>query len=262
MLEDQARLTVHQEQPGLWWLLLPGGPGMGSESLADLLPCLKGLGSVATLDLPDDGGHRLGLPITLERWQKALLEQVQHLPNVVLVGHSFGGMLIQTLPELQKHVLGMVLLNTAPDNQWFKDFGQRAKAHGLVNVSRFRESLLKQPSDEAYAQYMLHSLDYYFTAQSYVKGLILFQSLPFNCQAYLWAFREFHPVYQACYIPSCPLLIMSASLDFMTPAHVFDKPGYDQANISQVVIEQGAHFPWLEQPSKVRDAFQAFAKGL
>ena len=235
---------------------------MGSQSLYDLIPCLSALGSVATLDLPDDGAHRLGLPITLQRWQQALLNAVKAHDQVVLVGHSFGGMLIQTVPELQSHVIGLVLLNSAPDNQWFTGFGQRAKRQGLVNVSSFKQAFMQEPSDETYADYMIHSLDYYFTSASYVKGLSLFQSLPFNAQAYLWALREFHPVYQASYVPECPLLIVQSELDFMTPVGLFDSPDYQQDHIRHYRVDKGAHFPWLEQPLQIQEAFGAFAQSL
>lgn len=72
-----------------------------------------------TWDLPGMGRSRLGADLSLEHFSdnlKAVIEQAGRR-RVILVGHSIGGMTIQTLardhPELvQERVAGVVLLNT------------------------------------------------------------------------------------------------------------------------------------------------------
>ncbi|HEY5260284.1 MAG TPA: alpha/beta hydrolase, partial [Rhabdochlamydiaceae bacterium] len=71
------------------WIFLPGGPGLGSEAIAPLTSILKLPGKTWLLDLPGDGSNLRG---SFKNWKPALLEAVQALDNVILVGHSRGGM--------------------------------------------------------------------------------------------------------------------------------------------------------------------------
>jgi pimeloyl-ACP methyl ester carboxylesterase len=77
------------------WLFLPGGPGLGSESLHNLTEMLSLPGTIWYLDLPGDGSN-----ITeddensFSNWSNALIEATNELDNVILVAHSSGGILL------------------------------------------------------------------------------------------------------------------------------------------------------------------------
>ena len=75
------------------WLLLPGGPGIGSESLQELADALDAPGTVWLVDLPGDGSNRSapGAPgDPFAAWPHAVLEAAQAVENPVFVGHSTG----------------------------------------------------------------------------------------------------------------------------------------------------------------------------
>lgn len=108
-------------QHSINYLLLPGGPGLGSESLNELSTLLNDniQANIWHVDLPGDGSNR-GNNKHFSNWQQALIEAASELDNTVLVGHSTGGMYIQDTPELENLIIGLVLMDTAPNCQWKK----------------------------------------------------------------------------------------------------------------------------------------------
>jgi len=57
-----VRLRLRARRPGRFnWLMLPGGPGIGSESLHELADTIEVPGSIWMVDLPGDGSN-IGAP--------------------------------------------------------------------------------------------------------------------------------------------------------------------------------------------------------
>ena len=104
---------------------LPGGPGLGSESLLPLIEVLDLPGTLWRLDLPGDGSNRENGADILN-WPQALLEAADVFGQPVMIGHSTGGMFLQSLPELEKKIKGLVLLDSAPDNSWQDEFAAKS----------------------------------------------------------------------------------------------------------------------------------------
>lgn len=252
-------LTQVQEGEGVPWFFLPGGPGMGSESLHDLILLLNLRNPLYQVDLPEICIDATNPANALEQWQQAILDVSAHFGQVVWLGHSFGGMLLQTIPELDAYLQGLVLANSAPDNTWFTSFAQRAAALKLPNVSQLRKNLLEHPSDDNYKSYMLNSIDYYFTPKGVTQGLSIFQQCHFQVKPYLWALEHFHPSYQALWIPDCPTLILSGELDPMTPATSFNQSPYQASQFQHKMIKQAGHFPWVEDPEEATLIFREFS---
>jgi pimeloyl-ACP methyl ester carboxylesterase len=241
---------------------LPGGPGMGSESLIELIHALEIDAPLYRVDLPDDGKNIIGQSISLQRWQQSILEISNYFGQVIWTGHSFGGMLLQTIPELESMCQALVLMNTAPDNFWYSTFSDRASKLALPNISVLKKTFMDTPNDEHYKAYMLNSLSYYFIHQGLFAGLKLFQRLPFNHLPYLWALKAFHPVYRAKWTPQIPCLILTSSEDHMTPKDLFKAPKYHTDNFMHVNIPKAGHFPWIEQPELVAKGVSSFISGL
>ncbi|HET9843574.1 MAG TPA: alpha/beta hydrolase, partial [Gammaproteobacteria bacterium] len=163
-------------------------------------------------------------------------------------------------PELEKQLVGVVFLNTAPDNYWYRSFAERSKQQDLPNVSLFRKQLLEHPCNAHYAEYLLQSLRYYFREAFLEQGKQLFLTLPFNYKPYFWAIEHFHPTYQASWIPAMPCLIVGSEFDVMTPPDVFEQTPYRANNFRHVTISNAAHFPWIENLSAVQVHLQDFEK--
>src|SRR5215217_5225721 len=84
-----VRLRRHSSRPGdLNWLLLPGGPGIGSESLQELADAIDVPGAVWLVDLPGDGSNLAppGAPANVfeawphAAWHARFVEMTQRCP--------------------------------------------------------------------------------------------------------------------------------------------------------------------------------------
>jgi hypothetical protein len=87
---NRVRMRPHTRNgDALNWLLLPGGPGIGSESLVELASALDVAGSVWLVDLPGDGSNLRPMDTDpYATWPQVLLEAAQAVPNPVFVGHG------------------------------------------------------------------------------------------------------------------------------------------------------------------------------
>lgn len=68
---------------------------------------------------------------------------------------------------------------------------------------------------------------------------------------------HFDSIYQAAWVPkTIPTLIFSGEKDAITPISYFlQKKEYSRNNITIDIIEEAAHFPWIENPKKVTEIF-------
>lgn len=165
---DGARLQ-HQSTFGnsnLHWLFLPGGPGLGSESLIDLTRLLANVipGSIWLLDLPNDGSNILE-NITTPNWRSALLQAVSHFENVILVAHSSLGMYAQTMPELENILTGLVLMDSAPDASWQISFETYRQQHHDTNISAAEIEYTKNPNNDTLRNLLTASTTYSFVTK-------------------------------------------------------------------------------------------------
>lgn len=127
---SKARIRCLHTNPGknFNWIFIPGGPGLGSESLAGLPEILQLPGTAWHADLPGDGSNTTEDDIKyFSQWSVALIEVACALENVILVAHSSGGMFSLATPELEKIITGLVLMDSAPDASWQKCFAQQVK---------------------------------------------------------------------------------------------------------------------------------------
>lgn len=100
----RVRLTFIKSNAGqpYNWLFLPGGPGLGAESLANLTSCLELPGTMWFLDFPGDGSNFIDNEHYFTRWTDALVEATNALDKVIIVAHSTGGMYVLASPNLKK----------------------------------------------------------------------------------------------------------------------------------------------------------------
>ena len=107
------------------WLFMPGGPGLGSEALTGLTEIVKDKipGVIWHFDLPNDGSNNLkDQPIS--DWRASLIQAITAFERVILVAHSSLGMYVQTMPELEAMLHGLVLIGSAPDASWQNTFAE------------------------------------------------------------------------------------------------------------------------------------------
>ena len=260
-----ARLQLVRSEEGssLHWLFLPGGPGLGSESLLPLIDVLELPGNMWLLDLPGDGSNvTANNKQSFSHWSQALIEATGALKNVVLVAHSRGGMFALATPGLEKNLSGLVLMTSAPDMSWQKELAEKLVCFPLPEADWADRSYKKNPSNDALRECIVTAAPrMFFTEDGLKRGVQFLNKLPFNYEVFQWAEEHFDPTYQAKWIPKIPTLILSGEKDIAIPLkHFAEKQEYKRSNILMREISNAGHFPWIENPQSVIAAFDDYMR--
>ena len=241
------------------WLLLPGGPGIGSESLTELADALEVPGTIWLVDLPGDGSNRNAPGAGADpfaRWPQVVVEAAQALPNVIFVGHSTGGMYLLATPELEQHVVGLALLDTAPDARWHQHFLEMTRRHPLAAVDAASAIYEADRRDEHIAAIAVASAEWNFTPRMLDKGRELLVRMPYNSAAVDWSDRHFDHTYAAAWWPgSIPVLVLAGADDRIVWQGGWEDSHFQGPNVLFRSIPEAGHFPWIENPSAVAQAF-------
>lgn len=260
-----VRFTHVKANPGFpfHWLFLPGGPGMGSEYLYELTRHLRVPGNLWHLDLPGDGSNRFeGRQKPFESWLDALSEAIDLLSNVMLVGHSTGGMLALSSPDIEDKLKGLVLISSAPDRSWRVEFENYVSRNPIRATESLFKRYYREPSDSLLRTITLKCIPYSFTKAGMSKDLKWLKDLPYNSAAYQWAERNFDSTYSAKWKPrKIPALILSGSEDKITPLKCFSElTEYQKPYIQLTEISKAGHFPWIENLNETCQSFMSFAE--
>ena len=260
-----VRLREHSAQPGdLNWLLLPGGPGIGSESLEGLATALDVPGSVWLVDLPGDGSNRT-LPADSTdvfcSWPQVVVEAAQALPQPVFVGHSTGGMYLLATPALQPLLRGLALLDSAPDAGWYGRFVEMARTNPLPAVESATAAYGLHRCDENLAAIAIASAPWNFTPAGVCAGRELLARMPYNGAAVAWSDANFDHTYAARWWPTdIPVLRLAGAEDRIVWQGGWHQERFRTPNVLDFVVPAAGHFPWVENPTAVRDAFAQYAR--
>lgn len=248
------------------WLFFPGGPGIDSAYFVDLIQGMALPGNCWLVDLPGNGSNQLNNQadneVDFDGWEQAFLEATQRSDNVILVGHSFGGMYPLLFPQLENILKGFVILNSAP-TLWLEAAAQCAKAHNIPPLTEPIAEFEANPNQDTFNTMLLACAPYYFPPSSMEQGRALLKSLVVNYHAAVWWLKKAHDTdFNAQWIPQAvETLIIGATHDCITPISVFQNDErFKRPNITQVVIEEAGHLPWLEQMPMVKAAFEQFVK--
>jgi len=262
-----VRLRERARRPGdRNWLFLPGGPGIGSESLHELVDALELPGVRWMVDLPGDGSNTDRVPYDPYRlWPGVVVEAAQAVERPVFAGHSTGGMYLLATPELEPLLEGLVLISTAPNADWLPIFEQMAEHNPLPAVAAATERYVADPTAETLRDLAVASAPWNFTEEGLERGAELLGRMPYNGPAVAWSDEHFDHIYTAAWAPpqTLPTLIVSGSEDRIVAQRLWDEdPRFaDRPNVLRRRIDGGAHFPWIERPDAVRGAFEDFVRG-
>ncbi|WP_181160340.1 alpha/beta fold hydrolase [Streptomyces solincola] len=251
-----------QSREGWNWLFVPGGPGLGSQSVAGLARAAEVPGTAWLVDLPGEGSNR-GVPQVpdrpYERWPHVLLEAVEAFDDVVMVGHSTGGMFLLALPELEARLAGLCLVSSAPHAGWRQTFSQWAEAHPIPGLGRAAKAYAQDPNDDTLRALTLAAAEWNFTPTGLAAGRALLENLPYCHAAAAWADAHFDDTYQARWKPGNggpATLIVSGAEDHVVDQGLWqDDEASTHPRVLRRTIEGAGHFPWIENPQEVRAAF-------
>lgn len=254
------------EDKDINWLFLPGGPGLGSESLLPLIDILNLPGNLWLLDLPGDGSNTTSNNAeSFSKWSIALVEAVSRFDHVILVAHSTGGMYTLSLPKLECLLKGLVLLDSAPNAKWQDSFAEVVKGFPIQGLEVLQAEYEKHPNNQTLKEVTLASAPYLFTPRGQAAGIESLRSLHYNHETCQWSAIHFDQTYQAKWVPQAiPTLILAGENDQVTPLRLFlsDARFNNRENIIFKSIKEAGHFPWIENPAEVAEVFNTYAAQL
>lgn len=259
-----VRLRKRAERPGeLAWLLLPGGPGIGSESLHELADALTVPGEIWMVDLPGDGSNRSPAGASanvFSMWPQVVAEAVESVANPVFAGHSTGGMYLLATPELAGRVKGLALLDIAPDASWHPRFVEMVARYQLPAVEAATAIYERSRRDADIGAVAVASAPWNFTPAGLAAGRELLARMPYNGAAVDWSEANFDHVYAAQWWPTdIPVLRPAGAEDHIVWQGGWDAPRFDTPNVIVRSVQGAGHFPWIENPEAVRAAFDELA---
>jgi pimeloyl-ACP methyl ester carboxylesterase len=259
-----VRLRAAGRRPGSGnWLFLPGGPGIGSESLVGLVDAVEVPGASWLVDLPGDGSNTAapgGGEDPFAGWPGVLVEAARAMPGVVFVGHSTGGMYLLSVPELERHLTGLVLVSSAPHAGWMPAFAELTRQRPLPAVEVATAAYEADPTSDNLGRVAVASAPWNFTPDGLRAGAELLGRMPYNADAVNWSARNFDETYESRWWPATlPTLIVSGSHDRIVDQSLWNEPRLRGDHVLRRHIDSAAHFPWIERPDAVRAAFHDFA---
>ncbi|MGO4503731.1 alpha/beta fold hydrolase [Dyella sp. 2YAF14] len=256
-------MRLHSSRHGtLNWLLLPGGPGIGSESLQELADAMVVPGHIWLIDLPGDGSnteHASDDPFA--HWPQVLIEAAQAVGDAVFVGHSTGGMYLLATPALRGVVRGLALLDTAPDCAWHAQYVAMTRRDPLPAFEQAVVAYTKDPSVENLTTLAVTSAEWNFTPAALEAGRALLARMPYNRAAVEWSDAHFDHTYAASWWPlDIPVLRLWGECDRIVSQRGWSAARYNTPNVMTAAIPDAGHFPWIDQPAAVSAAFKAYAE--
>ncbi len=264
--ENATRYQLVKSNPGKMdynWLFLPGGPGIDSDYLLQLINEIDVEGNYWLIDLPYNGNNvssHIEPNEAYANWGNYLLAAVHKFKNPILVGHSFGGYFPLFFPQLEEISRGLVILNSVPSLN-SDEVEKLIKIYKLPSRAAYLTAFLNNPTTNTTRDLYLAGVPYCFSENNLKMGVKLIEDLKFNVDTGYWWHTQGSKNYATIkWIPQkVPLMIVGGSHDFLTPISLFQQDSrFHRNNIEIISIPDAGHFPWMEQPVLIRDIFKSF----
>jgi len=253
------RIKTLQQQSGPSLIFLPGGPGIGSDYLQAFCNKLELKGSKYLIDFPQDGSNQFGT-LDLKYWQDGLIDLVKNFKDPVLVTHSFAGMLTLSCPELEQNLKALILMNTTPSSSFFKHINEMQAQHALPDLMLAINKYNSSPSNAAYKEFWKTYQYYCFTQKEMDIAQAVINQFQVNHKSYDYICEKFYATYESKWYPkTLPTLIITSTEDYICPSDIFaTHPNYQSKNITNKILKNAGHLPWLHHFDEIQKYFNNF----
>jgi pimeloyl-ACP methyl ester carboxylesterase len=169
-----------------------------------------------------------------------------------------------SLPEIEGSLEGLILMDSAPSAEWQALFAEVIKSFPVPELDILQRKYIEAPSNNTLKALTLASAPYLFTKKGQEDGIEMLRDLPYNYEVCQWSEENFDRTYRCKWIPQIiPTLIMNGEVDMITPQKLFsEKKEWHRSNIIFKSIKNAGHFPWIENPQSVIDAFNEYIRVL
>lgn len=146
-------------------VFVPGGPGLSSISFAPLEELKEEFG-LYFFD-PMGTTSPLRTTPTYEALLSELKKSITDIENVILCGHSFGGiqaidLASQDLPNIK----GLIAIGSPVSSNAFEIIGKNFDVEINEDQKRLADLLANDPTDEIYKEWMIAYKDFYFNPKT------------------------------------------------------------------------------------------------
>lgn len=248
------------------WIFVPGGPGFDSGYYLSLINLLNLPGTVWLLDLMENGSNKDGEydpNFDFERWEQDLEEILSSFDRVIYVGHSFSGKYALLLPQIEKYLSALVLMCCSPV-PWVNKTAVQGEKNQLPAFDKELSEFLQVKNKETFDKLLNVFAHYYFPNSSLEDGKKLLLKHEFNFYAFAWWLKKAQEIdCSKIMVPSITCLILGGDLDPSVPfSAFFEDERFNKKNIIVKKISGAYHFPWLDNPKEVQNAFEQLIQAL
>jgi len=188
---------------------------------------------------------------SLDSWSRNLKLALKKFPSDIVIGHSFGGMLLLSTRGLDKLVKGQVILSASPDLSWHKNADKINLSKSESIATKLAElKFKKNPTPQSLKQLWKSWAPYYFSTRNRAKGRLWLWLQNYELKAHRSS-EKLLANYSMLNPATLPTLFIGGKQDKLTPVAAFKKKLLGKNYIGLIrEIPRAGHFCWLDAPKR------------
>lgn len=246
---NHVKITNFKNGKGPTWFLIPGGAGISPKYLEKLVTRCHLKGTVWSVELL----YSAQKPDLITSWQNSILELSKLYPHSIFLGHSFGSMFLQSVPNLDASNSSFILIASSPHNNWQK-YASKYWEKIDSKKSDHRETIYKNRKNSENFRLLCSSwADFYFLKGKMQYGETMLNKESYDFQLYEYANEHFIKNYRNQWSKWDKVTFVTGEFDYVTPFEIFADFSFEEkTKPSLIKIKNAGHFPWIENLKDVK----------
>jgi pimeloyl-ACP methyl ester carboxylesterase len=233
-------------------VFISGGPGLSSISFNGLIS-LKEKYSLHFID-PMGTNSELKETPTYKNLLIEVKESIKHLDNVILCGHSFGGIqAVDIASDNLENIKGLIIIGSPMSTNAFSILGQNFEKGITENQNLISDKLENEPTDEIYKEWFYEYRNFYFNPKKADEFISIIMNDSVCVKSYSEAIVESsqkQEKLEKLNNINIPKLFITGSLDQVMPP---DSAQHESklGGLKLKIIKGAGHFVHYECPEEI-----------